>query len=129
MINKGTKLYSILHQKCPHCQEGDMFKYSTFSTHFMQMHERCPVCGFDFIQEPSFYFGAMYFSYAIQVAVFVAVYFLLRYTADPGTWTYVLWMIIASIIILPLNFRWSRVAWINLFTKYRGASKNSGATL
>jgi uncharacterized protein (DUF983 family) len=123
MMNKGSKLYSVLHQKCPRCQEGDMFKYSNFSTHFMQMHEHCPVCNFDFIQEPSFYFGAMYFSYAFQVAVFVVVYFLLRYTTDPGTWTYVLWMIIGAIIILPLNFRWSRVAWINLFTKYRGASK------
>jgi uncharacterized protein (DUF983 family) len=119
MITKGTKLYSIIHQKCPRCQQGDMFRHSTFTTRFADMHKNCPACGFDFIQEPSFYFGAMYFSYAIQVFVFVAVYLMLRLTIDPGTWTYVLWMIVASIVILPLNFRWSRVSWINLFTAYK----------
>jgi uncharacterized protein (DUF983 family) len=119
MLKKGNKVYSVLYQKCPQCHEGNMFRYSPFSTKFAEMYEKCPVCGFDFIQEPSFYFGAMYFSYAIQVAVFVGVYLLLRFTADPDTWTYVLWMVIASIVILPFNFRWSRVAWINLFTSYK----------
>jgi uncharacterized protein (DUF983 family) len=119
MLSKGTKLYSVLHQKCPQCQEGDMFKHGAFSTSFMQMHKNCPVCGFDFIQEPSFYFGAMYFSYAIQVAVFVAVYLLLRVTFNPDMWTYIIWMIVAVVAILPLNFRWSRLAWINVFASYK----------
>jgi uncharacterized protein (DUF983 family) len=118
LLQKGTKLYSVVHQKCPNCQEGDMFKHSALSLKFAEMHKNCPVCGFDFIQEPSFYFGAMYFSYAFQVAVFVAVYFALRLTVDPDTWTYVIWMIIGAVAILPLNFRWSRAAWINLFVKY-----------
>ena len=96
-----------------------MFKYGVLSPKFMQMHSTCPVCGFDFIQEPSFYFGAMYFSYAIQVVVFVVVYILLRYTINPGDWTYVAWMIAASVAILPFNFRWSRLAWINLFARYK----------
>jgi uncharacterized protein (DUF983 family) len=96
-----------------------MFKHGTLSTKFMQMHKSCPACGFDFIQEPSFYFGAMYFSYAIQVAVFTFVYLLLRYTFDPDEWTYIVWMIVAVVAILPLNFRWSRLAWLNLFARYR----------
>lgn len=96
-----------------------MFKHAPYSTKFAEMNSNCPVCGFDLIQEPAFYFGAMYFSYAIQVAVFVAVYFLLRFTIDPSTNTYICTMIIAVIAILPLNYRWSRVAWINLFTSYK----------
>jgi uncharacterized protein (DUF983 family) len=119
MIRQGTKLYSVLHQKCPRCQEGDMFAHPAFSTKFVEMHKTCPACGFDFIQEPSYYFGAMYFSYAIQVVVFVAVYFVLRYTIDPDTWTYVAYMITGSILILPLNYRISRAAWINLFVSYK----------
>lgn len=118
MVRKGSKVYSVVFQKCPNCHEGNMFKHPALSLKFGEMHERCPHCGFDLIQEPSFYFGAMYFSYAFQVAVFVAVYLVLRFTVDPGTWTYVAWMIVGSIIILPWNFRWSRVAWINLFAKY-----------
>ncbi|SKC66594.1 DUF983 domain-containing protein [Ohtaekwangia koreensis] len=119
MFNKGTKLYSVLHQKCPRCQEGDMFSHPVWSPAFSRMHKNCPVCGLDFIQEPSFYFGAMYFSYAFQVVVFVLVYLVLQYTYDPGTWTYVVFMILGSILVLPLNFRMSRAAWINLFISYR----------
>jgi uncharacterized protein (DUF983 family) len=121
MFAKGTKLYSILHQKCPRCQEGDMFTYRTFSPKFMVMNKACPVCGLDFNPEPAYYFGAMYFSYAVQVAVFVGVYLALRFTEeDPSLWTYVLWVTLGSIAILPLNFRLSRLSWINLFYKYRG---------
>jgi uncharacterized protein (DUF983 family) len=120
MFAKGTKLYSVIHQKCPRCQEGDMFKYSTLSPKFMVMNKSCSVCGLDFNPEPAYYFGAMYFSYAIQVTVFVAVFLLLRYTIHPeNIWTYVLWVIVASTLIVPVNFRWSRLAWINLFFTYR----------
>ena len=120
MFAKGTKLYSILHQKCPRCHEGDMFTYRTFSPKFMVMNKTCPVCGLDFNPEPAYYFGAMYFSYAVQVAVFVGVYLALRFTTDPSLWTYVLWVTLGSLAVLPLNFRLSRLSWINLFYKYRG---------
>jgi len=119
MINKKSKMYSVIFQKCPQCHEGNMFKHAPFSIKFMEMNNTCPVCGFDLIQEPAFYFGAMYFSYAIQVAVFVAVYLLLRFTINPSEETYLLWMFVALLVILPLNFRWSRVAWINLFASFK----------
>jgi uncharacterized protein (DUF983 family) len=125
MLSKESKLYSVILQKCPRCHEGDMFSHPALSTKFMEMHKNCPRCGFDFIQEPSYYFGAMYFSYGFQVMVFVAVYFILRYTIDPGTWTYVTWMIIGSLLILPFNYRMSRAAWINLFISYEKKEKGN----
>lgn len=128
MSSKNSKLYSILSQKCPHCHKGNMFSRGPFSRKFMDMHDCCPECGFDFIQEPSFYFGAMYVSYAIQVAVFVAVYLVLRYTIDPGTWTYVIWMIVGVVAILPLTFRWSRVAWLGMFGVYRTGRREEAPT-
>lgn len=120
MFAKGSKLYSVIHQKCPRCQEGDMFKYGTLHPKFFVMNKACSHCGLDFNPEPAYYFGAMYFSYAVQVGVFVGVFLVLRFTIDPPVFTYMLWTIIASIVILPINFRWSRLAWINLFFKYRG---------
>ncbi|HMJ67668.1 MAG TPA: DUF983 domain-containing protein [Cyclobacteriaceae bacterium] len=122
MFAKGTKLYSILHEKCPRCQEGNMFAYGMLSPKFSVMNKQCAVCGLDFMPEPAYYFGAMYFSYANQVAVIVGVYLLLRYTADPGLWTYAIWVLVASIVILPWNFRFSRLAWINLFFSYKGSA-------
>lgn len=125
MISKDSKLRSVIFQKCPHCHKGDMFKHGALSLRFADMHKTCPACGFDFVQEPSFYFGAMYFSYAIQVAVFVFVYLVLRFTIDPDTWTYVAWMIVGSIAITPLNFRWSRAAWLSLFARSRNTTEIS----
>jgi uncharacterized protein (DUF983 family) len=95
-----------------------MFQHATMSFKFMQMNKSCPCCGFDFVQEPSFYFGAMYVSYAIQVAVFVAVYLALRITIDPASWVYMTGMVVGAVVILPLNFRLSRVTWLNFFTWY-----------
>jgi uncharacterized protein (DUF983 family) len=119
MLPKETKLYSVVLQKCPRCHEGDMFAHGPYSRHFSQMNNSCSVCGLDFIQEPSFYWGAMYFSYAVQVAVFTVLYFLLQYTLNPDAWVYVLVMIVSSIGMLPLNFQLSRAAWINLFVSYQ----------
>lgn len=118
MIKKNSSPQSIVLQKCPRCHEGRMFNHAAYSSRFMEMNSTCSHCGLDFIQEPSFYFGAMYFSYAIQVAIFILVYLILRYTFNPDTWTYVIWMIAASVLILPFNYRVSRVLWINLFISY-----------
>jgi uncharacterized protein (DUF983 family) len=122
MMNKGTKLYSIINNKCPQCHEGDFFiNPNTFSLkNFSKMHSNCPVCGLSFEQEPGYYFGAMYFSYALNVAVMVAfwVAYILLASDSFSIW----WMVFASIIgglmFTPLMFRWSRLMWINLFIKY-----------
>ncbi len=123
-MNKNkSALGSIVLQKCPRCHEGQMFENSVYSAQFMRMNTICSHCGLDFIQEPSFYFGAMYFSYAIQVVIFTIVYLTLRYTFNPDMGTYIFWMIAASVLIVPLNYRISRVLWINLFVSYKGNAK------
>lgn len=99
-----------------------MFRYPPYSPKFAVMNKECEVCGLEFLPEPAYYFGAMYFSYAVQVAVFVGVYIVLRYTIDPGLWVYAFWVTLVSVLILPLNFRLSRLAWINLFYSYRGSA-------
>ncbi|HZY78577.1 MAG TPA: DUF983 domain-containing protein [Cyclobacteriaceae bacterium] len=119
MFAKGTKLYSILHNKCPRCQEGQFFINSPLSPRFAQMNKVCPVCGLDFFPEPAYYIGAMYVSYAIQVAVIVGVYLILKFTGNPSMWTYGLWVTIASLVIVPWNFRLSRLGWINLFYNFK----------
>ena len=123
MITKDSKLYSVIHQTCPRCHEGKMFASPTYSRHFMKMNKTCSHCGLDFIQEPSYYFGAMYFSYAIQVVVFVMVYFILQFTNYLNDFTFVIWTVVAVCLILPLNYRVSRVMWINLFISYHDTPK------
>ena len=123
MFNKTSIVRSILLQKCPQCHTGNMFTFNTYNSKFMRMKSRCAHCGLDFCQEPSFYFGAMYFSYAIQTLALGLVYLFLRFTVDPGIWTYAVWAIIACILIIPINYRLSRVMWIYLFIPFRGNNR------
>ena len=122
MFNKGSMVYSILHNKCPKCQEGDFFVYhESFNLkRFSKMHSNCAVCELNFEQEPGYYFGAMYVSYAINVAVMVIfwVMYLMLATDKISIWWMVLASIITGLLFTPLTFRISRLGWINLFFKY-----------
>src|SRR5215216_2534149 len=72
---KGTKLYSILNNKCPKCQVGDFFVYKNpFRKDFAKMHDHCPHCGELFNKEVGFYYGAMYVSYGLNIALGVGMF-------------------------------------------------------
>ena len=117
---KGTKLYSILHLKCPRCHEGDLFLNSN-SYHLAdleKMPERCEVCGEKYWPEPGFYYGAMYVSYALTIAISVSVF-----VAMIVLWHWDLkWYLginsLLIIVLLPIVFRLSRATWFNFFVKY-----------
>ena len=50
-----NKALSILQGKCPRCQSGKVFKYTTSNVrNFTDMNENCPVCGLHFEIEPGF---------------------------------------------------------------------------
>ena len=117
-----TKLYSIVKNKCPHCHEGPFFNHNNpyNLTNFYKMDDSCKVCGEKFTREPGFFFGAMFISYALNVAWFVSAWvatiFLLPNVENL--------LLIASIIIgfgllmAPLTYRLSRLMWINFFVSY-----------
>jgi len=121
MFNKGSKFYSVMHNKCPRCNEGDFFKTSNpydFKL-FDKMEPQCPVCGQLYEPEVGYYYGAMYMSYAINVFLFVAVwaaYSIFLPDASVG-WT-IGTIAVLSLILFPIIFRVSRLLWINLFVRY-----------
>ena len=81
---KGNKLYSILTGTCPVCHEESMYKDDNpyHVSQLFDMHERCSNCHTKYKMEPSFFFGAMYVSYAVGIAfavpAFVIPYFFLN---------------------------------------------------
>ena len=118
---KGHKLYSILFNKCPRCQEGDFFKTkSAFDLkHFDEMHEQCSSCGLRYQREPGFFTGAMYVSYALYVATIVSsfVLFVVLLNVDALN---LLWGLIPLLVVLtPFYFRLARRIWINFFEDYQ----------
>jgi uncharacterized protein (DUF983 family) len=129
MKGKGTKLYSILKMKCPKCHEGELFKESNpyKLKELSNMYPKCEVCGEDFKREPGFYFGAAYVSYALTVALWVAVLVALitfdalgwiEYSFFENPLTFLFSGIIALFVLLPVLYRLSRSIWLNFFINY-----------
>jgi uncharacterized protein (DUF983 family) len=121
MLKKGTKIYSILKEKCPVCQEGEVFltkKKYEFRT-FDKMHVRCPHCNHKYEIEGGFWQGAMYVSYAFTVALSVAT-FVLTYLIYPetGVWYHITIISLMSLVMAPITYRMSRMIWMNLFSHY-----------
>lgn len=94
-----------------------MFKHPLIKVFsFIQMNETCPKCGFRFEVEPGFFFGAMYISYAVSVAIFaVSGFIIYQITNDPPFWSYTILMPGIVILLLPITFRYSRVLFLHWF--------------
>lgn len=119
LIKKGSKIYSIANQKCPRCHNSDMFSSRTYNLkRCTDMPAKCNSCGQYFELEPSFYSGAMYVSYALQVALFATVYVALRILFNPAMEVYIYTLIVVAIILFPLTLRLSRTIYLNFFVSY-----------
>jgi uncharacterized protein (DUF983 family) len=124
MIPKGSKLYSILHGVCPHCQEGEIFKSAPYSQlDFTEMNRNCSVCGQAFDPEPDFYQGAMYVSYGLSTGVFLAVGIVMLFYFELGYVITFSAILLVGIVLLPVFFRISRLVWLNLFVSYHPLNK------
>jgi uncharacterized protein (DUF983 family) len=120
MIEKGSKLYSVLHGVCPRCQKGKVFKYPTYQKiHFAEMNDYCAVCGQSFAPEPDFYQGAMYVSYGLSTALFLIVGVVMLFYFELGYLISFITIVFGAILLLPVIFRVSRLIWINIFVSYR----------
>lgn len=119
MLKKGTKLYSILTGTCPRCQSDKMYTHKNpFSPgNNLRMHEHCRRCGLRYSLEPSFFFGAMYISYGIGVALSVGVFIVAKLSGADMLEAF-FWIFGILMLSLPVITRVSRTIWINLFVSY-----------
>lgn len=122
MSQKNSFLYGVAAVKCPRCREGNMFPSGTlYSTKFADMHPNCPCCGQSFEPEPGYYYGAMYVSFGINVAIFLVALFALHQFVEEVTMAMMMGVVAVVVIgFLPIIFRFSRVLWINIFIRYEG---------
>jgi uncharacterized protein (DUF983 family) len=119
MCDKYTpnKAMSILEGKCPRCQSGKMFKHNAVSKKFTEMFADCPVCGLHYEIEPGFFWGAMYVSYAITVAIMIILGLAVLYIGnDPDFWVYMGIIIPAFFIAAPFTYRYSRIIMLHTFS-------------
>lgn len=120
MLKKGSKLYSILTGTCPRCQSESMYvaknPYAFGKT--LKMHDRCSHCGLKYHLEPSFFFGAMYVSYAVNVAVGIGAFVISWALFGLGLLGSFVVIFAVLVFLMPIILRWSRTLYINMFVSY-----------
>ena len=129
MLKKGNKLYSILTGSCPRCHQESMYSDTNpykFGKLF-EMNERCSSCGLKYKMEPSFFFGAMYVSYAVGIAFAVAVFVIAYLVLNASLFDTFIAIVATLVLFLPVIIRLSRNIWVNFFIKYdpEAISQNS----
>ncbi|GAA0879876.1 hypothetical protein GCM10009119_28450 [Algoriphagus jejuensis] len=87
------------------------------------MNTHCATCGQSFDPEPGFYFGAMFVSYGVNTAFFIAVWAVLALLVEDYSLTTLLVLLgISVLVFLPLTFRLSRSIWIAVFVPFQKAA-------
>lgn len=117
---KGTKLYSIFTGTCPVCQNESMYTSSNLYNpkKTQEMRERCSHCDTKYKIEPSFFYGSMYVSYGVGVAIAMIAFAITYFILDLSRWNIFLVITFISIFSLPIVIRISRNIWINIFMDY-----------
>lgn len=120
MFKKGSKLYSIITGTCPKCQEESMYEDSNpyNVSKLFSMHERCSNCNTKYKIEPSFFYGAMYVSYAVGIAFGVAAFVISYLFMGTSLKSAFIAIVGALIVFYPVIVRLSRNIWINIFMSY-----------
>jgi len=120
-MKKGTKLYSILNGKCPHCHEGDFFLSNLYDLRKLDdNYDNCPKCNETFNLDPGFYFGAMYISYALVTALMVTVWVaLIVLSIEVELLHKIIGISIIWLLLTPVIHSLSKIIWANIFMQYK----------
>jgi len=120
MLKKGSKLNSILTGSCPKCQNESMYsdKNPLHLTKVLKMNNNCSHCGLKYQIEPSFFYGAMYVSYGLNVATGIAAFIVSFVFFKTTIEQSFLAIIITLIVLFPFVLRLSRNIYINMFVSY-----------
>jgi uncharacterized protein (DUF983 family) len=116
-----SKIINVLANRCPQCEEGNMFvstnpyKKGEMTT----MNKYCPKCNFNFEPEVGYYYGAMFVSYVLNVALFViaTVAFYVFFEDKVNSLWYMVGYVFLTFLLIPVLFRLSRSMWLHVFYK------------
>ncbi len=120
MAQDSNIVKSTLNCKCPKCHEGDLFlNTKTYQfKNFLEIHDNCKACDQDFQIEAGFYLGAMFVSYALTVAICVAVFVAFITFNAYSLIPYLIATGISLTLLTPYTLRLSRSIWITFSVRY-----------
>ena len=130
MFKKGTLLYSIFKNKCPKCNEGNFFRENNLLhlKNILKMNTYCSHCGFKFEIEPSFFYGAMYISYGLTVAIGI-ITFVILFQFNLTFLEIFIGIILVLFLFMPITLRLSRLIYSNIFSGYDPKYRNEEGIL
>lgn len=107
-IRSHTKLWAILHLRCPRCHHGRV--YAGFV-----MNRCCAVCRLKFEREPGYFSGAACFSYLI-LPMIVVLWLVVLYTLFPQWSDLAVHGLSLALMLpfIPYVIRYSRVLWMTM---------------
>ena len=115
-----SKLYAIVHCKCPHCRRGDIFTGSMYGWNIQHTKEICGHCAQRIEIEPGYFYAAMYVSYAMNVIEMLFASFLTYLIFGPLTddtfWHYLIVIFAGCFILYPFNYRYSRIILLHVLS-------------
>jgi uncharacterized protein (DUF983 family) len=116
MKEKGI-YQALLKGNCPRCRQGSLFTHSILNLSKLNSTKpSCDYCGLVYEREPGFFYGAMYISYAFSVGIMLSVSLLTYLIFDnPPAYYYITAVTTVSILLYPVNFRYSRILFLYLF--------------
>ncbi|MFA6945541.1 MAG: DUF983 domain-containing protein [Pedobacter sp.] len=117
-MSKTSLFVAIATAKCPKCRRGKVFSGSLYGFNIQKTNEYCSHCGMRFEVEPGYFYGAMYVSYAFVVAEMLNVG-LLTYLItgnDKSPWLYISSILVAILLLTPVNYRYSKIFLLHLLT-------------
>lgn len=113
-------LNSVINSKCPRCNLDNLYIDNNpyHLSRLGQMKKRCEKCGQAYEPETGFYYGAMYVSYGLGIALMTAPAMLLYAVFDLGFGALLAFVLTMYILSFPLVFRLARNIWLNIFVKF-----------
>lgn len=117
--------FAVLTMKCPRCRKGNLFvNQNPYKLKYLsKMPEHCTHCGQLIEPEPAFYYGAMYSSYFISIAVCFLNFFVFEHLLEIKGIYFLAINALVLVLLWPVIFRYARVVYIYLFVRYDPSTK------
>jgi len=111
------RLEALLFQRCPVCLEGATFY------RLLTMHKQCPRCGTVYEREHGYFLTSMFVGYAVGFLVLLPSAVWMAFS-DVSITLFSIVIILETIIVWPLIFRYSRIIWMHIDQILDPRSKN-----
>ncbi|HVX11638.1 MAG TPA: DUF983 domain-containing protein [Pirellulales bacterium] len=97
--------------RCPRCGESKLF------LGWFLMRPRCPTCDLNFLQEPGFYLGSIYFNYGLTALVVTIAYFAFYFGSSVSNDALLVGLTTYCVVFPLWFFRYARSLWLG-FDQY-----------